>query len=89
MGFSSANITPAGYFKIIEKWGLGDMKSLIEVRQALDKLLQNEATLRTVAARIILRTGINILEPKPQHIRDSAAINKVCDNLKAMGLDIY
>jgi hypothetical protein len=67
---------------------MGDMKSLIEVRQKLEKHLNNEGTLRTIAARIILKTGINILEPKPQHLNDNAAIKKVCENLKAMGLDV-
>lgn len=64
------------------------MKSLIEVRQKLENHLKNEATLRTIAARIILKTGINLLEPKATQLNDKATIKKVCDTLKAMGLDI-
>lgn len=65
------------------------MKTLSEVRQALGRHLGNEATLQTIGARIILRTGINLLDPKPQHQQDAAAINKVCETLKAMGYDIF
>ncbi len=65
------------------------MKSLIEVRQALEDHLKNETTLRTIAARLILRTGVNLLEPAPHHLTDKAMIKKVCENLKAMGFDIF
>ena len=51
----------------------------------LDRQLSNRGSFLSVATRVLLRTGVNIREPKPQQDGDEAAVSQVRAALAAMG----
>ncbi|MGZ6670220.1 MAG: hypothetical protein ACXVH3_36805 [Solirubrobacteraceae bacterium] len=63
-------------------------KTLNEVKAALVVALGGSAAIGAVAARVALRTGVNINNPKPEHASDPAVVEKVCSCLKDMGYAI-
>lgn len=62
--------------------------SLTEVRERVTRWAPDPATLRMINVRIILRTGVNLLEPKLAHERDRDAIAKVVLVLRDLGYDV-
>jgi hypothetical protein len=51
----------------------------------LERQLSNRGSFLSVATRVLLRTGVNIREPKPQQDGDEAAVSQVRAALAAMG----
>jgi hypothetical protein len=51
----------------------------------LEKTLNNQASFRAVCTRLLLRTGVNLREPRPDQDRDSALVAKVHKELTDMG----
>jgi hypothetical protein len=48
----------------------------------------NELKLAPVCTRVMLRTGANLRQPNPQHLKDSAVIAKVIACLAEMGYPV-
>lgn len=66
---------------------VGQVRNLDEVRAALVARLADEGKLSLLNARLILRTGVNLMQPKPAQIHDSARVSKVLLALHEMGFD--
>ncbi len=64
------------------------MRTMDEVRAALVQHLGDEARLVLLNSRIILRTGINLVEPRPAHRTDPVAIARVLSALREMGFEL-
>lgn len=64
------------------------MQNLDEVRAALVARLRDEGKLSLLNARVILRTGVNFMQPKSTQIHDSVGVSKVLAALREMGFDL-
>ncbi|HEX7479918.1 MAG TPA: hypothetical protein VF331_19100 [Polyangiales bacterium] len=64
------------------------MRDLRQIRSLLVESLRDEGKLALVSARLILRTGVSITEPRPEHVQSPAAIAKVKLALTEMGFDL-
>lgn len=49
---------------------------------------QTEVQLSLINSRLIMRTGVNLKEPKADQNADSALVKKVTDALSAMGIAV-
>lgn len=67
---------------------VGGHKSLDQVRAALLAQLSDEGKLSLLNARLILRTGINLIQPKPNQVHDAAGVSKVLFALREMGFEL-
>lgn len=67
---------------------MGRLQNLEEVRAALLAKLPDEGTLSLLNARIILRTGVNLVTPKASHMQDPAGVAKVLAALREMGFEL-
>jgi hypothetical protein len=67
---------------------VGAPNDLDGVRDSLIATLQHEGKLSMVNARVILRTGVNLMQPKPSQLRDPKELAKVLAALREMGFDI-
>lgn len=64
------------------------MRTIDEVRAALVQRLGDEVKLVLLNSRVILRTGVNLVEPRPAHRTDPAAVERVLGALREMGFDL-
>jgi hypothetical protein len=62
-----------------------DVSSLTDLASHLERQLGNPASFRSIVTRILLRTGANIREPKPDQNHDKALVKKATDALNEMG----
>jgi hypothetical protein len=67
---------------------VGTPEDLESVRNSLIAALNHEGKLSMVNARVILRTGVNLLSPKPGQVRDPGDVAKVLAALREMGFDL-
>lgn len=67
---------------------VGPPDDLDGVRNSLIATLKHEGKLSMVNARVILRTGVNLLHPKPSQLRDPSDLAKVLAALREMGFDL-
>ena len=58
---------------------------LTELAGRLEQQLSNQASYRSIVTRILLRTGVNIREPKSDQNGDPALVAKVTGVLGEMG----
>ena len=58
------------------------------MRAALLARLPDEGMLSLLNARIILRTGVNLVAPKSSHVHDPASVSKVLVALREMGFEL-
>ena len=58
---------------------------LADLAGRLERQLQNPASYRAIVTRVLLRTGVNIREPKPGQNEDRALVDKVAAVLAEMG----
>jgi len=56
-----------------------------DVARALQSSVPSDSSFRSVSTRVLLRTGVSIREPRPDQVRDPAAISKVMTALVSMG----
>jgi hypothetical protein len=61
------------------------MSSLTDLAGHLERQLSNPASFRAIVTRVLLRTGTNIREPKPDQNHDKAMLKKATDVLIEMG----
>lgn len=61
------------------------MTSLTDLAGKLERHLNNTASFSSVSTRVLLRTGVNLRAPKPEQIKDAAAVSKVAAALTEMG----
>lgn len=59
--------------------------SLTDLAGRLERHLANPASFGAVITRVLLRTGVNLREPKPTQVHDSALVAKVAAALADMG----
>lgn len=64
------------------------MSSLQSLHLKLKATLKDEASLRMVNSRLILRTGINLIDPAPAQTADPHSVERVLGALRDMGFDI-
>jgi hypothetical protein len=67
---------------------VGPPNDLDGVRSSLIAALKHEGKLSMVNARVILRTGVNLLAPKPAQLKDPQDLAKVLAALREMGFDL-
>jgi hypothetical protein len=60
------------------------VQSLKQIVPQLERSL-NPAGVRALALRIRINTGVNIVDPAPNHVSDPASLAKVCAALQSMG----
>jgi hypothetical protein len=48
----------------------------------------NDLSVRPVCTRILLRTGVNLREPRADQRTDASLIARVCAELQAMGISV-
>jgi hypothetical protein len=58
---------------------------LTELAGRLEQQLNNPASFRAIVTRVLLRTGVNIREPKPDQNGDRALVAKATSVLTEMG----
>jgi hypothetical protein len=63
------------------------MQTIRQVRDRLQTVVKDEASLRMINSRLILRTGVSLLEPRPTQESDGASVAKVTTALREMGFD--
>jgi len=61
------------------------LSSLTDLANHLERQLNNPASYRAIVTRVLLRTGVNMREPKPTQNQDSAMVSKVAGTLAEMG----
>lgn len=61
------------------------MATVTALAAGLEKELGNSMTYKAVSTRIMLRTGVNIMSPKPQQDADAAIVDKVRTAITDMG----
>ena len=61
------------------------MSNLDEVRIALSFVIPDEARFNLVNSRLILRTGVNLRQPRPGQNTDAGVVSKVRSALSDMG----
>lgn len=61
------------------------VSSLTELAGRLERKLNNPASYRSIVTRVLLRTGVNIREPKSDQNGDPALVSKVTGILTEMG----
>jgi hypothetical protein len=61
------------------------VSSLEEVFVTLQRQLHNDLALRPLCTRVMLRTGVNLRELRPDQVADSALLGKVVSTLSEMG----
>jgi hypothetical protein len=59
--------------------------ALDKVAAALLSVVGDELSFRPVCTRVLLRTGVNIREPRSDQITDPVAVHRVVTALTAMG----
>lgn len=64
---------------------VGTMSSLSDLAGRLEQQVGNPASFRAVVTRVLLRTGVNVREPKPGQDQDQALIAKAVAALAEMG----
>jgi len=64
------------------------LQNLDEVRAALLVQLRDEGKLSLLNARLILRTGVNLMQPKPSQVNDPVGVSKVLLALRDMGFEL-
>jgi hypothetical protein len=64
------------------------LTSIRELGSRLENTLNNPASYRAVCTRLLLRTGVNVREPRPEQDRDSALVAKVHKELADMGYQL-
>jgi hypothetical protein len=67
---------------------VGAPQNLGEVRAALLSKLGDESKLSILNARIILRTGVNLMQPKLSQINDPQGVSKVLSALRELGFHL-
>ena len=61
------------------------VSSLTDLADRLERQLNNPASVRAVSTRVLLRTGVNMREPKPAQNQDAELVKKVAGALAEMG----
>jgi hypothetical protein len=63
------------------------MSSLKDLDEVATTLLSSvgQAVFGPVSTRVLLRTGVNLRSPRPDHVTDPAAVAKVVSTLADMG----
>ena len=61
------------------------MSSLSDLAGRLEQQVGNPASYRAVLTRVLLRTGVNVREPKPGQNDDQALVAKAAAALTEMG----
>jgi len=56
------------------------------VASSLQLTVGGDVPFRAVSTRVLLRTGVNLRDPRPDQVRDRAAIDKVVKALADMGM---
>ncbi len=64
------------------------MRDLRRIRALLLRTLADEGKLSIVSARLILRTGVSLTDPRPEQVYAPAAVAKVTSALAEMGFDL-
>lgn len=64
---------------------MSTFRALGDVANALRSSIKNDSSFRSVSTRVLLRTGVNVREPRPDQVRDPVAIGKVMTALVDMG----
>jgi len=59
--------------------------SLADLAARLEKKIGNAASTSAISTRLILRTGINLRQPRPEHANDPAVVEKLRAALADMG----
>jgi hypothetical protein len=62
--------------------------SLTDLASRLERQLGGPASLGAVSTRLLLRTGVNLRQPKPEQINDRAVVAKLGDALAEMGYQL-
>jgi len=65
------------------------ISSMTDLGNRLERELNNPASFRAVVTRVLLRTGVNLREPKPAQIQDTVLVNKVAAALAEMGYQFH
>ena len=64
-------------------------RTVPDVQRALRaKLDDNELAFGSICARVVLRTGVNLRNPRPDHAQDPVAVGKVMSVLADMGYQL-
>jgi hypothetical protein len=58
---------------------------LEEVLPSLQRQMQNDLALRPLCTRVMLRTGVNLRELRPDQLHDTSLLSKVVGTLSEMG----
>ena len=64
---------------------MSTFRAMGDVARALKSSVASDSSFRSVSTRVLLRTGVSILEPRPDQVRDPVAIDKVMNALVSMG----
>lgn len=67
---------------------MGTLHNLADVRAALKSKLSDESKLSMLNARVILRTGVNLMQPKPSQMHDPKGVSQVLMVLREMGFEL-
>jgi len=67
---------------------MSSFTALDGVYDALQAATGNETRSRMVATRVLMRTSVNLLKPRPDQMRDPAAIKQVIGALGEMGYQL-
>ncbi|RSM68069.1 hypothetical protein DMB66_14235 [Actinoplanes sp. ATCC 53533] len=59
--------------------------SLADLAARLEKKIGNAASTSAISTRLILRTGVNLRQPRPEQANDPAVVEKVRVALADMG----
>ncbi|MFN3197109.1 MAG: hypothetical protein ACE366_01655 [Bradymonadia bacterium] len=62
--------------------------TLTQVRQELSTQLDNPVFMSSVVIRVLLGTGVNLKEIKPEQDRDAAAVSKVRSFIGTLGYSV-
>jgi hypothetical protein len=61
------------------------VSSLTDLADRLERHLNNPASFKAISTRVLLRTAVNLREPKPAQNQDTELVKKVAGALAEMG----
>jgi len=61
------------------------VSSLTDLANRVERHLNNPASFKAISTRVLLRTGVNMREPKPAQNQDTGLVAKVAAVLAEMG----
>ena len=64
---------------------MSTFRALGDVADALQSSVKSDSSFRSVSTRVLLRTGVNLREPRPEQVKDPVAFGKVTTALADMG----